>query len=100
METLYWEPPKADELGPLGLRPEDFPPPTFELWAENWPVIQLFTRYSTQWRVGSSGVVGLDYNVIFHELDRKGLEGEAYDDMMASMRIVEEAAVRMLNTRD
>jgi hypothetical protein len=64
-----------------------------ELWVENWPVIQLFTRLSTQWRVGMSGVVGLDYNVVFHELDRRGLAADDYDDLMGSIRIVEEAAL-------
>lgn len=63
------------------------------LWHDNWPSIELFTRYSTQWRVGAGGPVGLDYTVIFHDLDRRGLSADEYDDMMAAVRIIEQAAL-------
>lgn len=33
----------------------------FEVWEENWPVVELFLRVQTQWRTGMSGPVGLDY---------------------------------------
>jgi len=32
---------------------------------ENWDVICLFIRVQTQWRVGMSGPVGLDYPAVF-----------------------------------
>lgn len=100
MKALYWEPPKAAELAGLGLRPEDFPPPECELWAENWPAIQFYQRISTQWRTGFSGVIGLDYNVVYHELDRQGLDREPYDEMLAAIRVIERAATDELNRRD
>lgn len=68
-----------------------------ELWPENWPAIQLFNRVSTQWRVGANGPVGLDYNVIFHELDRKGLADDDYDDLMASIRVIESTALEEIH---
>jgi len=82
---------------PFGLSKEDFPPPSIELWPENWPSIQLFTHMSTQWRVGGSGPVGLDYNVIFHELDRKGLAVDDYDDMLACIRVIESTALEAIH---
>ncbi len=33
----------------------------FEVWEENWPVVELFLRVQTQWRTGMNGPVGLDY---------------------------------------
>lgn len=100
MKRLYWSPPKAEELQGLGLAPEDFPPPECELWADNWPAIQLFTQVSTQWRVGMNGPTGLDYNVVFHELDRRELERAAYDDLMGSIRVIEHEALRILTGED
>jgi len=67
------------------------------LWTENAPPLALFSRYSTQWRVGPSGAVGLDYTVFFHELDRKGVSGIAYDEMMDALRVIESAALEELH---
>mgnify|MGYP006274710629 CR=1 FL=1 len=36
-------------------------PDEFEVWEENWMVVELFLRVQTQWRIGMSGPVGLDY---------------------------------------
>lgn len=99
MKALYWQPPDPAELAAIGLMPEDFPPPEFTLWACNWPALQFYTQVSTQWRTGSAGATGLDYNVVFHELDRKGLKPDAYDEMMASIRVIEETALQVLHEK-
>lgn len=96
-EALYWQAPAAKELAALGLCQSDFAPPEVELWPENWPAIQLFTQLSTQWRIGPSGPVGLDYNVVFHELDRRQLGRDDYDDMMGAIRTIEEVALKALS---
>ena len=98
--ALYWKPPDAEECAPLGFTVEDFPPPSVDLWPENWPAIQLFTRLSTQWRVGPGGPVGLDYVVLFHEMDRLGIECETYDDMLAQIRVIETTALDELHKKD
>lgn len=77
----------------MGLSPEDFPPPEYDLWADNWPALKLFMQVSTQWRMGMNGPVGLDYTVVFHELDRRGTPADEYDDMMDAVRIMESAAL-------
>jgi len=82
---------------PFGLTAEDFPPPSVELWPDNWPAIKLFTTLSTQWRIGANGPTGLDYNVVFHELDRKGLAGDDYDDMMGALRVIESTALQAIH---
>lgn len=99
VKALYWRRPTAAELGDFGVTPEDFPEPHIDLWPENWPPIQLFTRNCTQWRVGMAGPVGLDYGVIFHELDRQGVTGDDYDDMMGCIRIIETAALEAINEK-
>lgn len=80
---------------------EDFPPhENVELWPENWPAIQLFTRLQTQWRVGFAGAVGLDYLVFFHEMDRMGLDTEAYDELLAQIRVIESTALDEMRKKD
>ena len=107
---LYWTPPAADEMESAGVTVEDYASPEdcyeagiyydlaagdwrFELWAENWPALHLFNQLSTQWRVGAAGPVGLDYNVLFHELDRRELAREDYDDLLGSIRVIEGVAL-------
>jgi hypothetical protein len=33
----------------------------FEVWEENWEIVEMFMRMQTQWNVGMSGAVGLNY---------------------------------------
>lgn len=99
MQALYWQPPKPEELRAWGLTAEDCPPPGCDLWEENWPAVRLFVQCETQWRMGMNGPVGLDYNVVFHELDRQGLVGEEYDELMASVRIMESEALTIIRER-
>jgi hypothetical protein len=33
----------------------------FEVWDDNWQSVEMFLRLQTQWRVGMSGLIGLDY---------------------------------------
>lgn len=47
----------------------------------------------TQWRSGPGGAYGLDYSVIFHELDRRALPAGEYDDLMDAFRTIEAAAL-------
>lgn len=46
----------------FGLQVVDVAPDADMLvWAENWPVFELFYLMRTQWRMGWGGAVGLDY---------------------------------------
>lgn len=77
----------------FGVDPEDFEAPEVGLWPENWPALRLFLDFRTQWRTGFNGPVGLDYGVIQHELDRRKLSPDEYDDLMDCMRVIEQAAL-------
>lgn len=39
-------------------------PPSYRLWAEHGPVVELLARCLTQWRTGPRGLVGLDYGAV------------------------------------
>lgn len=109
-QALYWDKPSPGQLEREGLAPEDYASPEqrlssiyydagakdwfFDLWEENWPVIDLYIQIQTQWRVGMGGPYGLDYNVVFHELDRRDLDRDEYDELMASVRVIEETALK------
>lgn len=49
-----------------------------EVWPDVWPGFILFEAMSTQWRVGMSGAIGLDYQAL--PVVAKYLEFE--DDLM------------------
>lgn len=83
----------------MGLFPSNFPEPVIDVWPENWEPIQLFLRYWTQWRMGFNGPVGLDYGPILHDLDRRNLTAERFDEMMDAIRLIESVAIDEL-TKD
>jgi len=58
--------------------------------------IELFSRVATQWRVGAGGPIGLDYNVVYRELEREALDGDQYDEVMAAIRVIERAALEQM----
>jgi len=60
----------------------------------------VFNDLCTQWRMGSSGPVGLDYNVLFHKLDRMKLAPEEYDRIEQSVRVMEDEALSVMWKKD
>lgn len=93
MGALYWRAPTESELTQLGLKAKHFPPPQVELWPECVLPIELFSRVATQWRVGAGGPIGLDYNVVYQELQREALVPERHAEVMAGIRVIEHAAL-------
>jgi Phage related hypothetical protein (DUF1799) len=61
--------------------------------------VNLFIDLCTQWRVGPNGPVGLDYNVLFHKLDRMRLKRKEYDRIEAAIRIMEDEAMTVIWSR-
>jgi len=49
-----------------------FQPKVYQVWAENWPVVEMFLRVQTQWRTTSGGVIGLDYGVVLQMASLSG----------------------------
>jgi hypothetical protein len=95
--AFLWEPPSAATLAKAGLKLRNFPRPTAELWQEHVPAFSLFTRNHTQWRVGAGGPVGLDYGVLYLDLDCAGVPKRERREIMDVLRIIERAALEILH---
>jgi hypothetical protein len=72
-----------------------------ELWPDTWPAFLLFEAMSTQWRVGMSGAIGLDYQAL--PVVAKYLEVAEEDMPLAfnDLRLMESEALKhMAKGRD
>lgn len=63
------------------------------MWPENWDSFQLLADIQTQWRGAGMGIIGLDYNVVYHKLDRLNLSPADYDEAENDIRNMEHAAM-------
>lgn len=70
-------------------------PDVFEVWPENQSSVETFLRMVTQWRATMSGVVGLDYNVLFQIMDLYAINDQVM--VFEDVRIMESAALAILN---
>ena len=70
-----------------------------EIWPENWPAVEIFTLFDTQWRTGFNGPEGLDYSVVCQLLDRK-ISGENWWQMFDDIRIMERAALLAIRGKE
>ena len=69
----------------------------FEVWEENWLVLDIFLRCQTQWRTTMSGVLGLDYGAVAWVL--KLYEVEDQRSMLEDLQVMEAAAMATINSR-
>lgn len=53
----------------------------------------MWDRIGNQWRVGADGAIALDYNPLFHVLDRMSLDEKEYDEMFDCIRVIEAEAL-------
>jgi hypothetical protein len=82
----------------LGLvLPEQARTDDFEVWEENWPVLEMFLRCQTQWRTTMSGVLGLDYGAVAWVL--KLYEVEDQRALLEDLQVMEAAAMATINSR-
>jgi hypothetical protein len=82
----------------LGLvLPEQDRTDDFEVWEENWPVLEMFLRCQTQWRTTMSGVLGLDYGAVAWVL--KLYEVEDQRALLEDLQVMEAAAMVTINSR-
>lgn len=64
-----------------------------EVWPENWQTFQIFCDLRTQWRVALGGRYGLDYGVLYRDLDDLGITGDERLRVKAEIRAMEQAAL-------
>jgi len=81
----------------LGIVMPEQPSENFEVWEENWPVVEMFMRVQTQWRTTMNGVLGLDYGAVawmfmmYEVQDQRAL--------LEDLQIMEAAAMLTINSR-
>jgi hypothetical protein len=97
---MYAKEPDIAELAAAGLKPEDFENESVEIWPENERAADLFSKLSTQWRIGLSGPTGLDYTPMFRMMDRMQLSDENYDALFSDMRFIERIALDCMNQKE
>ena len=73
-------------------------PQQYEVMQDNWDSVLMFLRVESQWRTTSSGVMGLDYNVL---LGSGGLM-DLYDvaeprQTLEDLQVMEGTARQLLN---
>lgn len=91
-----WRRPTAAALRGTGLKPSHYKEPIVEVWPESWPAVELYVRYQTQWLQGPGGPSGLNYAILFADLDRSGIEGEDREDIMDGVRIIEAEVLKSI----
>jgi len=70
-------------------------PKEFEIWPEHEDVVLLFLRTQTQWRVGGSGVVGLDYGVVLQVMDLYAVKERR--QALEDLQVMETRAKELIN---
>lgn len=60
-------------------------------------MLTLYAKYMTQWRIAFNGPVALDFNVFLHELDRKQLPEDLYDEYTDKLSVIENAALKHIH---
>jgi predicted alternative tryptophan synthase beta-subunit len=83
-----------------GFEPEDYEGDFVEVWPENLPALEMFQRIGTRWVPGMAGVVGIRWEAVYPLIDRLGLEGDAWDQMVSDLEVMEHAALAVMNKRD
>lgn len=73
---------------------------TVEIWPDNAPVFDLFCSISTQWRQGPSGPSGLDYNILYQDLDRLSLTADEYAEWKRDIKVMECAALEAIHKKE
>lgn len=74
------------------------PDEDFDVWPENWPIIEMFLRVQTQWRTSMGGVIGLDYAAVAWVLKLYGIEDQR--SLLEDLQVMEAAAMRVMNKQE
>lgn len=84
----------------LGFTPADFDDMATPVWRDNWLSLVIFDQVSTQWRVGSHSVIGLDYNVLPQVFRLNGVSRKDQPRLFSDIRVMENEALNILNAKD
>ena len=81
----------------IGIRREDVEDTNVtKVWPENEMPLKVFMGVGSQWRMGPSGPVALDWNVAFRLMDLMGLKPKRQLEIVNSLRTMENAALSQI----
>lgn len=85
----------------MGFTPEDYADDYVDVWPENWTAWELFAGLQTQWRTAGMGGqrTGLDYNVLFHKMDRMNLQRDDYELLEIDIQVMEIEAIATMSKK-
>tara|TARA_R100001510_G_scaffold20607_1_gene18003 strand:+ start:943 stop:1260 length:318 start_codon:yes stop_codon:yes gene_type:complete len=66
------------------------------VYEENWLTVEMFLRCQTQWRVGISGIVGLDYTTVLEMIKLYSVQDAV--SLMENLQIMEAAILKIINS--
>ena len=66
------------------------------VYEENWLTVEMFLRCQTQWRVGMSGIIGLDYTTVLEMIKLYSVEDAV--SLMENLQIMEAAILKIINS--
>jgi hypothetical protein len=70
-------------------------PKVFEVWPEHEDAVLMFLQCQTQWRVGGSGVIGLDYGVVLQMMDLYTVSNRR--QTLEDLQVMESRARELIN---
>lgn len=88
-----------EALGAFGIDPGSVDGPdandeALELWPEHETPLLIFSRMLTQWRMGPSGPIGLDYTALALVEQRLGVKRRAAREAFPALQKLEAEALR------
>ncbi|PIT43408.1 DUF1799 domain-containing protein [Snodgrassella alvi] len=89
---MYAKSASEAELAAFGFKPSDFNEEVL-IWPENFEVVKLFTKLSTQWRVAAGGATGLDYSAVYALFKMHRIKKKRYKSLLADIAVMESAAL-------
>lgn len=70
-----------------------------ELWPDVSPAASVFSRITTQWRAGPSGIYGLDYSVLPFMFRMCEIRKSDWPDLLDDIREMEDAVLSKINEK-
>lgn len=74
---------------------QNLEPKLYEVWVEHKASLLMFLRCQTQWRMGPSGAIGLDYGVVLELFKLYNVKDRQV--VMEEIQIMEARALELLN---